>query len=101
MLACKAHRLLYHPTLGSRAIKKKQKVHLAGSDLALRSLGGGRSPNCKRAALFPATNLSINQSINQSTEKLTDLVFKAHRLLYHSALDLRVIKISVNSVVIS
>ena len=69
-LVFKAHRLLYHSTLGLRVIKKKCRVYpeshvLRRDDIALR--------------IFFA----------HLKERL---VFKAHRLLYHSTLGLRVIK---------
>ena len=87
-LVFKAHRLLYHSTVGLRVIKKKKKkVQVPGfrvqgsgfrvqgswcrvQDSGFRGLGSGRNVKRFRGGL----------------------VFKARRLLYHSTLGLIVLK---------
>jgi len=38
---CKAHRLVYNSTLGSRVIKKKKRVGLSAAERVYALIGGG------------------------------------------------------------
>ena len=76
-LLFKAHRLLHHSTLGVRVIKRERGKHAA-----LR-ITKWAWPNRPRQGESRAAECERFRG---------ELVFKAHRLLYHSTLGLRVIK---------
>ena len=78
-LVPKAHRLLYHSTLGLRVIKKKKRRET--HHLAWRSAQ-------KNEALDFETR--VRRGTHHSRRRRP--VFKAHRWLYHSTLGSRVIK---------
>jgi len=77
-LVCKAHRRLYHSTLGLSVIKKKKRILGFG----VWGFGVGRHPPM-RPSVIPSPD---------EPKSAGGPVFKAHRLLYHSTLGLRVIK---------
>jgi len=70
----KAHRLLYHSTLGLRVIKKKKKKQL---------LPGSQGHNLTLTVVYLPYSLDSGRG---------GLVFKAHRPVFHSTIGLRVIK---------
>ena len=80
-----AHRLLYHSTLGLRVMKKKKErippTTLRNAGLEFGGTVGGGEDGLRNVQRFRG-----------------GLVFKAHRLLYHSTLGLRVIKKKVGGV---
>jgi len=105
-LVFKSHRLLYHSTLGLRVIKKKKK-----KSQWLQGPTAVRSRPAARPILVPAcpkvcTGLFLNSPPRSKgpswgrasarraphIRRRGGLVFKAHGLLYHSTLGLRVIK---------
>ena len=81
----KAHRLVYHSILGLRVIKKDTKEAFRAS-VTRTSTAFARS-----ASLFvPAVGVGFYRGNVQRFRG--GLVFKAHRLVYHSTIGLRVIK---------
>jgi len=85
----KAHRLLYHSTLGLRVIKKKKTALMDVTPPETARFGDVMPPrNTKRQRLVDG-----NPPRNTKMQRFRGgLVFKAHRLVYHSTLGSRVIK---------
>jgi len=101
----KAHRLLYHSTLGLRVIKKKKG---SGAAACTRPLSPANSEHIRQPG--PDSGLSFQVAVYVVPSSLGGgtrarlasvrvrerfrgrLVCKAHRRLYHSTLGLRVIK---------
>ena len=96
-LVFKAHRLLYHSTLGSRVIKKKVSV---GSQVATtRNLisEGGLCSVPEGSLRYTSVNFQVDRISWARLEQgqavgVVGSVGRAHRLLYHSTLGLRVTK---------
>jgi len=81
LLLCEAHRLLYHSTLGLRVIKRRR-----------RPCGCLWRPRVRWQGLLSRVR-GLEQLLHRSVQRFRGgLVFKAHRLLYHSTLGLSVIK---------
>ena len=81
-LVFKAHRLSYHSTLGLRVVKKKRSQDVPG---AAGIFNGGPS----FGAILHHTQMTNIRNVQRFRG---GLVFKAHRLLFHSTPFLRVIK---------
>ena len=86
-LVFKAHRLLYHPTLGLRVIKKKRK-RLDRERPSKVSSGTTRQDVPESRIAWIAIDSSLN---------LHGALFKAHRLVYHSTLGSRVTTTTTSS----
>jgi len=87
-LVFKAHRLVYHSTLGLRVIKKKKRrSRVPSSSFRVAVFGVGVLGRGGR-------HLLLHRHVQRFRG---GLVFKAHRLVYHSTLGLRVLKKKVGT----
>ena len=88
----KAHKLLYHSTLGSRVRTKKKSAGEASAPTAPPAHARvPPRPAAAREANQPAT--VQEQLLSRNVERFrAGLVLKAHKLLCHSTLGMRVIK---------
>jgi len=100
-LVFKAHRLLFHSTLGLRVIKRREEdlevLGMVGAHLGHRPI----VDVCKREREFFIDNLLVRihfiimmiRWTGRNVQRFQGgLVFKAHRLVYHSILGWRVMK---------
>ena len=85
----KAHRLLYHPTPGLRVIKKKKKAEArygCGTTSTISTARTRPSARTSKRCRFLLPPISHHAPGHGVKRFRGGLVFKAHRLLYHSTL---------------
>jgi len=91
-LVSEAHRLVHHSTLGLRVIMKKKKAcrYSKWPETLDRASQLGPSCRCTRDC---STDKQLVQLLRRNVKRFRGgLVFKAHRLVYHSTLGWRAIK---------